>query len=109
MDDIVFGGHPDSLIITFVKQMKTEFEMSMVGKLNFFLGFQIHQSETEFFLSQSQEKYALNLMKFELEQAEVKQTPAATHVKVLADNAGKKVDESLYRSIIGSLLYLTAS
>ncbi|KAL0559605.1 hypothetical protein IC582_004220 [Cucumis melo] len=58
----------------------------------------------------SQEKYARNLVKkFGLEQAKAIRTPAATQIKVSKDGAGKKVDESLYQSIIGSLLYLTAS
>lgn len=50
MDNIVFEGHPNSLILTFVEQMKTKFKMSIVGKLTFFLGFQIHKKETRIFL-----------------------------------------------------------
>lgn len=82
--------------------------MSMVGKLTFFLGFQIHESEIEIFLSH--EKYAWNLIKkFELEQAIAKGTSTLTHVNFSKDNVGKKLNESLYCSIIWSLLYLTAS
>ncbi|TYK27289.1 putative mitochondrial protein [Cucumis melo var. makuwa] len=57
-----------------------------------------------------QEKYARNsIKKFDLEQAKAKCTHTTTHIKVFKDNKGKKVDESLYRNIIGSLLYLSAS
>ncbi|CAM8923229.1 unnamed protein product [Rhodiola kirilowii] len=61
--------------------MQKEFKMSMVGEMNYFLGL----------------------------QASHKRTPAATHLKITKDDAGKKVDQILYRSMIGSLLYLTAS
>ncbi|KAL0540356.1 hypothetical protein IC582_024593 [Cucumis melo] len=82
--------------------------MCMVGKLTFFLRLQVHQCEFGIFLSQ--EKYAHNLIKkFALDQAKAKRTFAATHLKVSKDDLGKKMDESLYQSIIDSLLYLTAS
>lgn len=61
-----------------------------------------------FFLSQ--EKYARNIVKkFGLEKAKFKCTSATFDFKVSQDDSRNKVDESLYRSIIGSLLYLTAS
>ncbi|TYK09535.1 putative mitochondrial protein [Cucumis melo var. makuwa] len=88
--------------------MKGEFEMSTVGKLTFFLGFQIKQEETDIFFSQ--EKYAKNLVsKFGMDKAKPKRTLAATHLKMTKDTAGEKIDSSLYQSIIESLLYLTAS
>ena len=49
------------------------------------------------------------MKKFGLENARHKRTPAATHVKITKDEKGEDVDQSLYRSMIGSLLYLTAS
>ena len=100
--------YPNSLILTFVDQMKKESQKSMVGKLNFFLGFQIQQGETGIFTFQ--EKYARNLInKFGLNQAKAKRTPAAIQIKVSNADGGKKVDKSLYQSIIRSLLYLNAS
>ncbi|CAM8923178.1 unnamed protein product [Rhodiola kirilowii] len=82
--------------------------MSMVGEMNYFLGLQVIQKEDVIFILQS--KYAKNLLKkFELEKASHKRTPAATHLKITKDDAGTKVDQTLYRSMIGSLLYLTAS
>ncbi|CAM8929100.1 unnamed protein product [Rhodiola kirilowii] len=82
--------------------------MSMVGEMNYFFGLQVTQKEDGIFISQS--KYAKNLIKkFDLEKASHKRTPAATHLKITKDDAGTKVDQTLYRSMIGSLLYLTAS
>ncbi|KAA0043140.1 F5J5.1 [Cucumis melo var. makuwa] len=80
----------------------------MVGELSFFLGFQIKQEEIGIFFSQ--EKYAKNLIsKFGMDKTKPKRTPAATHLKMTKDTTGEKVDTNLYRSIIGSSLYLTAS
>ncbi|KAA0035588.1 putative mitochondrial protein [Cucumis melo var. makuwa] len=74
----------------------------------FFLGFQIRQEATGIFFSQ--EKYAKNLIsKFGMEKAKPKRTPTTTHLKMTTDISREKVDSSLYRSITGSLLYLTAS
>src|ERR1044072_6624186 len=108
VDDIVFGGMSDNMVQHFVAQMKSEFEMSLVGELNFFLGLQVKQMEDCMFISQS--KYARGIVKkFGLESASHKRTPAATHVKITKDQKGEDVDQSLYRSMIGSLLSLTAS
>ncbi|KAL0558735.1 hypothetical protein IC582_003317 [Cucumis melo] len=80
----------------------------MVGEFSCFLGLQIKQKNDGIFISQ--EKYARNMVKkFGLEQARNKRTPAATHVKLTKDTQGAKVDHKLYGSIVGSLLYLTAS
>ncbi|CAM8885207.1 unnamed protein product [Rhodiola kirilowii] len=88
--------------------MQSEFKMSMVGEMCYFLGLQVKQKADSIFISQS--KYARNLIKkFDLEKATHKRTPAATHVKITKDKAGTSVDQTLYISIIGSLLYLTAS
>ena len=82
--------------------------MSMIVELNHFLGLQIHQQESGIFISQS--KYAKNLVKkFGLEYASSVRTPMSPNVKLIVDFLGKSVDSSFYRSMIGSLLYLTTS
>ncbi|XP_058725473.1 uncharacterized mitochondrial protein AtMg00810-like [Vicia villosa] len=108
VDDIVFGGMLDRMVKKFVNQMQSEFEMSLVGELTYFLGLQVKQMEDSIFLSQS--KYAKNIVKkFVMDNASHKRTPAPTHLKLSKDECGTSVDQSLYRSMIGSLLYLTAS
>ena len=88
--------------------MQAEFEMSMIGELTHFLGLQIRQLDSGIFLSQS--KYAKNLVKkFGLESANSVRTFMSLNVKLTVDLLGKSVDSSLYKSMIGSLLYLTAS
>ena len=92
----------------FVHQMQSKFEMSLMGELTYFLGLQVKQMEATIFISQS--KYAKNIVKkFGLDNASHKRTPAATRLKLSKDENGVVVDQNMYRSMIGSLLYLTAS
>ena len=108
VDDIIFGSTKDDLAHSFSGMIQTEFEMSMIGELNYFLGLQICQSDSSILISQS--KNAKNLVKkFGLESASSVRTTMSPNVKLIVDLLGKSVDHSLYRSMIGSLLYLTAS
>ncbi|KAL4030903.1 hypothetical protein IC575_009157 [Cucumis melo] len=108
VDNIIFGGFPQDLVSNFINIMQSEFEMSMVGEFSCFFSLQIKQKNDGIFISQ--EKYTKNMVKkFGLEQARNKWTPAGTHVKLTRDTDGTEVDHKLYRSIVGSLLYLTAS
>jgi hypothetical protein len=88
--------------------MSKEFEMSMIGELSFFLGLQIKQLKDEIFISQS--KYLKDMLKkFGLENAKSIKTPMATNDYLDLDEGGTMVDQKLFRSIIGSLLYITVS
>ncbi|CAM8947644.1 unnamed protein product [Rhodiola kirilowii] len=88
--------------------MKSEYKMSMVGEMTYFLGVQVKQKSDEIFISQS--KYARNLIKkFDMVQSTHKRTNAATYMKITKDEAITSVDQTLYMSMIGSLIYLTAS
>ncbi|XP_031277087.1 uncharacterized protein LOC116135516 [Pistacia vera] len=80
----------------------------MVGELNMFLGLQIKQFDSGLFVSQS--TYAKNMLKrFNLESAKYAKTPMSSILKLSKDVNGKKVDNKLFRSMICSMLYLTAS
>ena len=88
--------------------MTKEFEMSHMGELSYFLGLQIKQLNNGIFINQ--EKYCNNLIKrFGMENTSTKPTPLSTTTHLDKDENGKNVDQKLYRSMIGSLLYLTAS
>ena len=82
--------------------------MSMIGELTHFLCLQIRQQDSGIFLSQS--KYAKKLVKkFGLKSTSSVRIPMSPNVKLTVDLLGKSVDSFLFRSMIGSLLYLTAS
>ena len=88
--------------------MKKEFETSMVGELTFFLGLQVKQRKEGIFISQ--EKYAQNIVKkFGLDFKKHASTPMSSSTKLNVDSSRVEVSSTLYRSIIRSLLYLTAS
>ena len=108
VDDIVFGATIDDRVIKFSEEMKKEFEMSMVGELTFFLGLQVKQKKEGIFVSQ--EKYARNIVKkFGLDSKKHASTPMSSSTKLNVDSSRVEVSPTLYRSIIGSLLYLTDS
>lgn len=108
VDDIIFGSTSHSLLNEFSDFMQKEFEMSMMGELTYFLGLQVRQLDHGIFVSQT--KYTLGLVKkFGLEFAKHSRTPMSTTTKLSKDTDGVSVDQTLYRSMIGSLLYLTAS
>ena len=82
--------------------------MSMMGELTFFLGLQIEQCQDGIFINQS--KYVNELLKkYKMDQAKHAKTPVATNEKLDLDEDGKPVSEKIYRGMIGTLLYLTAS
>ena len=108
VDDIVFGSSINSLAQEFSEKMKKEIEMSMVEELNYFLGLQVKQRKDGIFISQ--EKYAKNLVKrFDLDSKKHASTPMSSLARLSSDPSSVEVNLTLYRSIIGSLLYLTAS
>jgi len=108
VDDIIFGATLDSKAHDFSKEMKQEFEMSLICELTYFLGLQVKQTSKGIFISQS--KYAKDLVKrFGLDGKSHAHTPMITSVKISANLTGKQVDPTLYRSMIGSFLYLTTS
>ena len=108
VDDIIFGSTCQDLCDDFSKIMHDEFEMSMMGELNFFLGLQIKQLEDGIFFNQS--KYIRDMLgKFGLEDSKPIKTPMSTETKLVKDEESESVDNTKYRGMIGSLLYLTAS
>nr|GEZ57844.1 hypothetical protein [Tanacetum cinerariifolium] len=84
------------------------FEMSLMGEMKFFLGIQIHQSPSGIFINQA--KYTLEILhKHGMDKGESIGTPMATKPKLDADLSGNPVDQTDYRSKIGSLMYQTSS
>jgi len=88
--------------------MQSEFEMSMIGELNFFLRLQIKQTKNGIFVNQS--KYCKELIhKFGMENAKNMATPMSTACYLDKDETGQSIDIKQYRGMIGSLLYLSSS
>ncbi len=108
VDDIIFGATNENMCEDFSNLMQSEFEMSMMGELGFFLGLQIKQQEDGIFISQ--EKYVNDLLKkYKMNEAKIMSTPMHPSTSLDKDEKGKDVSEKEYRGMIGFLLYLTAS
>nr|GFB53555.1 ribonuclease H-like domain-containing protein [Tanacetum cinerariifolium] len=108
VDDIIFGSTNKDLCKAFEKLMKDKFQMSSMGGLTFFLGLQVKQKKDGIFISQ--DKYVAKILrKFGLTDRKSASTPIDTEKPLLKDPNGKDVDVHTYRSMIGSLMYLTSS
>jgi hypothetical protein len=88
--------------------MEKEFQISLMGELTFFLDIEVKQMKQDIFVYQA--KYTKDLMKkFNMAQVKPMSTPMSTTTTLDPDENGKAVDQREYRSMIGSLLYLTVT
>ncbi|GJV80949.1 putative ribonuclease H-like domain-containing protein [Tanacetum coccineum] len=108
VDDIIFGSIKKELCIAFEKLMHEKFQMSSIGELTFFLGLQVKQKKDDIFISQ--DKYVEEILKkFRFTEVKTASTPMETQKPLLKDKDGEEMDVHMYRSMIGSLMYLTSS
>ncbi|WVZ52087.1 hypothetical protein U9M48_003180 [Paspalum notatum var. saurae] len=91
VDDIIFGGSSHALVSSFAEQMSREFEMSLMGELQFFVGLQIKQGPEGTFVHQA--KYTRDILKkFEMSDSKPMTTPMSTNTALDADKDGEAVD-----------------
>ncbi|GJU10216.1 putative ribonuclease H-like domain-containing protein [Tanacetum coccineum] len=108
VDDIIYGSTKKSLCVEFESLMHKKFRMSSIGELTFFLRLQVMQRDAGIFINQ--DKYVANILKkFDFVTMNTASTPIETHKALLKDEEAENVDVHLYRSMIRSLMYLTAS
>ncbi|GJT52979.1 putative ribonuclease H-like domain-containing protein [Tanacetum coccineum] len=108
VDDIIFGSTKKSWCDEFEALMKSRFQMSSMGELTFFLGLQVKQKLDGIFISQ--DKYVAEILKkFDFASVKTASTPIETQKPLVKDEEASDVDVHLYRSMIGSLMYVTAS
>ncbi|GJV65537.1 putative ribonuclease H-like domain-containing protein [Tanacetum coccineum] len=102
-----FRSTKKELCTEFEKLMHKKFQMSSMGELTFFLGLQVTQKDDGIFISQ--DKYVDEILKkFGFSTVKTASTPMETSKPLLKDAEAEDVDVHLYRSMIGSLMYLTA-
>ncbi|GJU70700.1 retrovirus-related pol polyprotein from transposon TNT 1-94 [Tanacetum coccineum] len=108
VDDIIFASTDHNACNTFSKEMSSKFQMSMMGQMSFFLGLQVSQSPGGIFINQA--KYALEtLKKYGMDLSDPVDTPMVDRLKLDEDLMGIPVDQTRFRGMVGSLMYLTAS
>nr|GFC35240.1 retrovirus-related Pol polyprotein from transposon TNT 1-94 [Tanacetum cinerariifolium] len=108
VNDIIFAKTDPKDCDMFSNEMSSKFQMSMMGQMSFFLGLQVSQSPGGIFINQS--KFALEILKkFGMDSCDSVDTPIVDQLKLDEDLSGTPVDQTCFCSMVGSLMYLTAS
>nr|GEW91971.1 retrotransposon protein, putative, unclassified [Tanacetum cinerariifolium] len=97
----VYVGQPLDLMVK-------RFEISMMGEMKFFLGLQVNEFSNGIFINQSENILDI-LKRFVMENCDIVSTPMVEQAKLKLDLVGKPVAHTDYRSMIGSLMYVTSS
>nr|GFC29572.1 hypothetical protein [Tanacetum cinerariifolium] len=104
----IFLAFATYINLKFEKLMTKKLEMSMMGELTYFLGLQIKQDDKGILICQ--EQYTRNLLKkYEISDGSSVKTPMVPPNNLGPNLDGKPVNKTLYRGMIGSLMYLTAT
>jgi hypothetical protein len=108
VDDLLVTGNNTSFVEKFKQEMMEVFEMTDLGLMTFFLGMEIMQDEHEVFICQK--KYAKEILKkFKLEECKEMSTPMNQKEKLCKEDGTDKIDQAHFRSLIGCLMYHTAT
>ncbi|XP_022853192.1 uncharacterized protein LOC111374707 [Olea europaea var. sylvestris] len=108
VDDLLVTGNNAQMVAEFKQEMMQVFEMTDSELMTYFLGMEVKQSQNEVFICQK--KYVKEILKkFQIEECKASNTPMGQKEKLSKDDGADKVDESYYRSLIGCLMYLTAT
>ncbi|TYJ97307.1 Retrovirus-related Pol polyprotein from transposon TNT 1-94 [Cucumis melo var. makuwa] len=108
VDDLIFTGNCASMFEDLKKAMTQEFEMTDIGLMSYYLGIEVKQSEEGIFISQ--ERYTRDILeKFNMMNSKPVATPIETGTKLSKHEEGDDVDPSYFKSLVGSLRYLTCT
>ncbi|KAH9681844.1 hypothetical protein KPL71_027113 [Citrus sinensis] len=108
VDDLIFTGSNPSLFEEFKRVMIKEFEMTDIGLMAYYLGIEVKQKEEDIFISQ--ESYAKEILKrFKMNDCKPISTPVECGVKLSKYDEGEDIDPTFFKSLVGSLRYLTCT
>ena len=108
VDDLIYTGDDVLLMKEFKLSMEKEFDMSDLGKMRYFLGIEVLQTSQG--IHNSLTKYAVEVLRrFEMEDCNGVRNPMVAGSKVDMDENGERIDETFYKQIIGSLMYITTT
>lgn len=108
VDDLIYTGDDLLMMREFKMSMEREFDMSDLGKMRYFLGIEVLQTSQGIHLCQA--KYAMEVLRrFEMEDCNAVRNPMVPGGKVDLDENGERIDETFYKQIIGSLMYITTT
>ncbi|TXG46384.1 hypothetical protein EZV62_028112 [Acer yangbiense] len=108
VDDLIYTGSDKDMFDVFKKSMMTEFDMSDLGLMHYYLGIEVNQSSAGIFISQK--KYVQEVLnRFQMKNCNPVTTPTEMGLKLVKNPEGEKVDNTGYKQIVGRLMYLTAT
>lgn len=108
VDDVIYTSNSETMREAFKESMKLEFAMSDLGKMKYFLGVEVIQDQEGIFINQK--KYASEVLKrFGMEHCNSVRNPTVQGCKLTKEGVGPEVDATLYKQMVGSLRYLTAT
>ena len=108
VDDLIFTGNDSSMVAAFKKAMSSNFEMTDMGLMSYYLGLEVMQTGAGIFVSQK--KYAADILKrFKMESCNSISTPVETRLQLTKSCDGNLVNTTYFRSLVGSLRYLTST
>jgi hypothetical protein len=108
VDDLIFTGNDEVMMSEFKSSMLREFDMFDLGKMRFFLGIEVLQKSDGIYICQK--KYALEVLRrFGMMESNSVGSPIVPGSKINRDGNGDFVDETYYKQLVGSLMYLTAT
>jgi hypothetical protein len=108
VDDLIFTGNDKSMFDEFKKSMMLEFDMSDLGKMKHFLGVEVKQCADGIFICQK--RYAREVLaRFDMESANAVKNPIVPGTRLSKNEGGVRVDETLFKQVVGSLMYLTVT
>eukprot|EP00253_Pinus_taeda_P014380 PITA_14380 len=108
VDDLIITGSSAHLIHGIKQDLCSTFDMTDLGLLQYCVGVEVWQTENNIFLSQS--KYAKILVdRFRMQDCKLATTPMEPGLKLSTQSSSPLVDETLFRQLVGSLIYLTAT
>lgn len=108
MDDLIFTGNDVTMLEKFKSSMKKEFDMTDLGRMKYFLGVEVIQDADGIFIHQK--KYAGGILeRFNLQCGNEVKNPMVPGTRLSKEGEGDKVDPTLYKQLIGSLMYITST
>ncbi|XP_058771914.1 uncharacterized mitochondrial protein AtMg00810-like [Vicia villosa] len=108
VDDLIYTGNDEAMLKEFKQSMIEEFEMSDLGRMHYFLGLEVMQLDSGIFISQK--RYAKEVLKkFGMDKSKLVLNPNVLEVKIDKNDTGVTVDGSMFKQLVGSLIYLTTT
>ena len=109
VDDLIYTGNNVDMFEKFKQSMMLEFDMSVLGMMHYFLGIEVVQSAVGIFITQR--KYAREILdRFGMKNCNLVETPTEVGLQLVKyPEEGQKVDNRVFKQIVGSLMYLTTT